>query len=99
MMDIRQKIHNVATKNISKAQAHQGKNYNLRHKGETLKVGDKIMKKNKKAEQTKGDKLGPRWLGPYLITDVHKNGNYTVADPKWARCWLPGVHRVSVNYT
>ena len=37
-------------KNISKAQAHQAKNYNLRHKGETLKVSDKIMKKNKKAE-------------------------------------------------
>ena len=40
------------------------------------------MKKNKKAKQRKGDKLGPRWLGPYLITDVHKNGNYMVADPK-----------------
>ena len=81
-MDIREKIHYVATKNISKTQAHQAKNYNLRYKGEILKVSDKIMKKNKKAEQRKGDKLGPRWLGPYLITDVHKNGNYTVANPK-----------------
>ena len=85
MMDIREKIHHVATKNISKAQAHQAKNYNLRHKGETLKVSDKIMKKNKKAEQRKGHKLGPRWLGPYLITDVHKNGNYTVANPKMGK--------------
>ena len=33
MMDIREKIHNVATKDISKAQAHQAKNYNLRHNG------------------------------------------------------------------
>ena len=82
MTDIREKIQNVAAKNISKAQARQTKNYNLRHKGETLKVGDKIMKKNKKAEQRKGDKLGPRWLGPYLITAVHDNGNYTVDDPK-----------------
>ena len=80
--DIREKIHNVAAKNISKAQAHQAKNYNLQHKGESLKVGDKIMKKNKKAEQRKGDKLGPRWLGPYMITAVHENGNYMVADPK-----------------
>ena len=99
MMDIREKIHNVATKNISKAQACQAKNYNLRHKGETLKVSDKIMRKNKKDEQRKGDKLGPRWLGPYLITDVHQNGNYTVADPKRTRSWLPGVCRVSVSYT
>ena len=82
MTDIREKIHNVAAKNISKAQACQAKNYNLRHKGETLKVGDKIMKKNKKAEQRKGNKLGPTWLGPYLITNVHENGNYMVADPK-----------------
>ena len=82
MIDIREKIHNVAAKNISKAQACQAKNYNLWHKGETLKVGDKIMKKNKRAEQRKGDKLGPRWLGPYLISDVHKNGNYMVANPK-----------------
>ena len=82
MTDIREKIHNVAAKNISKAQACQAKNYNPWHKGETLKVGDKIMKKNKKAEWRKGDKLGPRWLGPYLITDVHENGNYMVANPK-----------------
>ena len=84
-MDIREKIHNVATKNISKAQACQAKNYNLHHKGETLKAGDKIMKKNKKAEQRKRDKLGPRWRGPYLITDVHKNGNYMVANPKMGK--------------
>ena len=77
MTDIREKIHNVAAINISKAQARQGKNYNLWHKGESLKVGDKIMKKNKKAEQRKGDKLGPRWLGPYMITTVHENGNYS----------------------
>ena len=50
-----------------------------------MKVGDKIMKKNKKAEQRKGDKLGPRWLGPYLITNVHKNGSYMVADPKMGK--------------
>ena len=43
------------------------------------------MKKNKKAEQRKGDKLGPRWLGPYLITNVHTNGNYTVVDPKMGK--------------
>ena len=85
MTDIREKIHNVVAKNISKAQDHQAKNYNLWHKGETLKVGDKIMKKNKKAEQRKGDKLGPRWLGPYMITTVHENGNYTVADPKMGK--------------
>ena len=82
MTDIREKIHNVAAKNILKAQACQAKNYNLRHKGESLKVGDKIMKKNKKAEQRKGNKLGPRWLGPYMITTVHENRNYMVADPK-----------------
>ena len=85
MIDIKEKIHNVAAKNISKAQAHQAKNYNLWHKGETLKVRDKIMKKNKKAEQRKGDKLGPRWLGPYMITAVHENGNYMVADPKMGK--------------
>ena len=37
-------------KTFQKAQAHQAKNYNLRHKGETLKVSDKIIKKNKNAE-------------------------------------------------
>ena len=82
MTNIREQIHNVVAKNISKAQACQAKNYNLRHQGETLKVRDKIMKKHKKAEQRKGDKLRPRWLGPYLITAVHDNGNYMVADPR-----------------
>ena len=89
MTDIREKIHNVAAKNISKAQVCQAKNYNLQHKGETLKVRDKIMKKNKKAKQRKGDKLGPRWLGPYMITDVYENGNYMVANPKMGKVLAP----------
>ena len=48
------------------------------------------MKKNKKAEQRKGDKLGSRWLGPYLITDVHKNGNYMVANPRMGKVLATG---------
>ena len=29
---------------------------------------------------TKWEKLASKWLGPYTIMEVHKNGNYTMAD-------------------
>ena len=35
-----------ASDNIQKAQKHQAKNYNARHKGTPFKVGEKVLKKN-----------------------------------------------------
>lgn len=77
---LRNDIHNEAAANIVRAQARQAKNYDARHRGTKLTVGDKVLHYNTRAAQRKGDKLAPRWIGPYTIVEVHQNGNLTVAD-------------------
>jgi hypothetical protein len=39
-------------------------------------VGDKVLKKNARRDDRKGGKQEFRWLGPYTITSVTKNGLY-----------------------
>ena len=43
---IRKNTFVQASDNIKKAQKHQAKNYNARHKGTPFKVGEKVLKKN-----------------------------------------------------
>ena len=79
---VRELIHESCAANISTAQAKQAKQYDARHRGAPLQIGDKIMNYNTKAKQRKGDRLAPNWTGPYTILKVHKNGNYSVANSK-----------------
>ena len=75
-------IHQSCAANISTSQARQAKNYDARHRGAPLQVGDLIMNYNTKAKQRKGDRMAPNWTGPYTIIKVHKNGNYSVKNSK-----------------
>ena len=52
MQEVRKSIHNSAALNISKAQAKQAKNYDLKHRGTVLSVSDKIMQFNAQAAQS-----------------------------------------------
>ena len=78
----RKLIHQSCSVNISTAQARQAKDYDARHRGAPLQVGDKIMNYNTKAKQRKGNRMAPNWTGPYTIVKVHNNGNYTVRNAK-----------------
>ena len=80
--NVRQLIHESCAANISTSQVRQAKDYDARHRGAPLQVGDVIMNYNMKAKQRKGDRLAPNWTGPYTIVKVHKNGNYTVKNSK-----------------
>ena len=77
-----QLIHQSCAANISTSQARQAKDYDARHRGAPLQVGDLIMNYNIKAKQRKGDRMAPNWTGPYTIIKVHKNGNYSVTNSK-----------------
>ena len=79
---VRELIHESCSVNISTSQARQAKDYDARHRGAPLKVGDLIMNFNTRASQRKGDRLAPKWTGPYTIIKVHKNGNYSVKNSK-----------------
>ena len=74
-------IHDSAAADISRAMAKQAKYYNDRHKGQPLKEGDLILHYNSRAQQRKGNKLLPRWLGPYTIVKCFEDKqNYMVKD-------------------
>ncbi len=79
LMVTRDRIHKSAGINILEAQDTQKRNYDRRHGGiADLEVGDKILKEEQVQKARKGGKLVLPWEGPYTITKVHDNGNYTV---------------------
>ena len=80
--NVHQLIHQSCAANISTSQARQAKDYDTRHRGAQLEVGDLIMNYNTKAKQRKGDWMAPNWTCPYTIIKVHKNRNYSVKNSK-----------------
>ena len=58
----------------------QTKHNNLKHWAEEICTGMKVMKKNMKQKQKKGNKHVSQKLGPYTIVKVCTNGNYTIAE-------------------
>ena len=65
--------------NIKKAQKHQAKNYNARHKGTPFKVGEKVFKKNMHDAGRKA-KMCNKYTGPYQITNISSSGLYFLKD-------------------
>ena len=80
--NVHQLIHQSCAANISTSQARPAKDYDARHRGAPLQVGDLIVNYNTKAKQRKGDQMALNWTGPYTIIKVHKNGNYSVKNSK-----------------
>ena len=68
-------VHKLAAINISKVWAQEAKNRDLKHRVTVISVIDKVMEFSAWAAQRKRDKLAHRWLGPYTIVEVNKNGN------------------------
>ena len=58
-----------ASDNILKAQKHQAKNCNARHKGTPFKVGEKVLKKNMRDAGRKA-KMCNKYTGRYQITNI-----------------------------
>lgn len=77
---MRKAIHDAAVINIDNAQIKQCKDYDIRHLGSLLKVGDQVMWYNKREKDRKGNKLAFDWKGPYTVVEISKNKNYTLAD-------------------
>ena len=65
--------------NILKAQKHQAKNYNARHKGTPFKVGEKVLKRNMRDAGRKA-KMCNKYTGPYQITNIASSGLYFLKD-------------------
>nr|GEU62626.1 reverse transcriptase domain-containing protein [Tanacetum cinerariifolium] len=74
--------------------------YNSRVRGVAFKPGDFVYRSNDASHAVAGGKLGPKWEGPYEVTDALRNGAYklrstygTVLPRTWnvinlKRCYL-----------
>lgn len=74
------KIRKTACSNIQCAQAKQKERYDIKHSGARFNVGDKVLKCNTRKVTRMGDRLEPRFIGPYVIHEVLGKGVYKLTD-------------------
>nr|GEX41284.1 reverse transcriptase domain-containing protein [Tanacetum cinerariifolium] len=60
----------------AKAKSKMKKYYNARVRGVTFKPGDFVYRNNDASHTIAGGKLGPKWEGPYEVTEALGNGAY-----------------------
>ncbi|GJW10669.1 hypothetical protein Tco_1576496 [Tanacetum coccineum] len=60
----------------AKAKSKMTRYYNARVRGVTFKPGDYVYRSNKASHAMDGGKLGPKWEGPYEVTEVLGDGAY-----------------------
>lgn len=69
-------VYKDAEKNITKAQAHQKKNYDRRHAVPMFQRGSLVLRRNMANSHRMGGKMDPRWFGPYEVDNITKKGLY-----------------------
>nr|GEV28792.1 reverse transcriptase domain-containing protein [Tanacetum cinerariifolium] len=60
----------------AKAKSKMTKYYNARVRGVAFKPGDFVYRSNDASHAVAGGKLGPKWEGPYEVTEALGNGAY-----------------------
>ena len=68
--------HTDATDNIEEMQSTHKKYYDAKHLPPCYKDGDKVLFNNARRKRRLGDKLTPRWTGPYVIGEIHTKGTF-----------------------
>ena len=76
MYNIREQVLDVAAANIKRAQKIQSRSYNAKHCRNAFEVGEKVWRKNPLWNtKQKLLKKGPKWYGPYEVTERKDDGN------------------------
>jgi len=70
----------IVRDNLETAQSKQKDQYDLKHRAPTYKVGDKVLKYNRRRETRMGDKLQQRFTGPFQIIQILGRGVYRLKD-------------------
>ena len=52
-----------------------------------------MLVKNSRKESKKGDKLMPRWLGPYKIHEVLNKGTFKICNPSSGKVLMVAVNQ------
>ena len=82
MLGIKDKIHTLASENITKAQACQKKNFDKKHLIPTFQVGTKVLLKNMVRQARQGGKMESHFTGPYQIVEELGKGVYRLKNMK-----------------
>ena len=74
MLAIQKEVHELASKNITRAQQRQKKNFDARNAPPAHKVGSLVLLRNSRQDTRKGGKLRPAWSGPHKVKEVTGKG-------------------------
>nr|GEZ36655.1 reverse transcriptase domain-containing protein [Tanacetum cinerariifolium] len=99
-LDLLEERRELAAMSEARSKSKMMKYYNSRVRGVAFKPGDFVYRSNDASHAVPGGKLGPKWEGPYEVTDALGNGAYklrsmdgTVLPRTWnvanlKRCYL-----------
>nr|GEZ50000.1 reverse transcriptase domain-containing protein [Tanacetum cinerariifolium] len=99
-LDLLEERRERATVCEARAKSKMMKYYNARVRGVAFKPGDFVYRSNEASHAVAGEKLRPKWEGPYEVTEALGNGEYklrcsdgTVLPRTWnvtnlKRCYL-----------
>nr|GFA59217.1 retrovirus-related Pol polyprotein from transposon 17.6 [Tanacetum cinerariifolium] len=75
-LDLLEERRELAAISEAKSKSKMMKYYNARVRGVAFKPGDFVYRNNDVSHAVPGGKLGPKWEGPYEVTEALGNGAY-----------------------
>ncbi|GKC37304.1 hypothetical protein Tco_1049688, partial [Tanacetum coccineum] len=75
-LDLLEERREHASIHEAKAKLKMTKYYNARVRGVTFRLGDFVYRSNDASHAVDGGKLGPKWEGPYEVTEALEDGAY-----------------------
>nr|GEW92858.1 reverse transcriptase domain-containing protein [Tanacetum cinerariifolium] len=75
-LDLLEERRELAAMIEAKSKSKMMKYHNFRVRGVAFKPGDFVYRSNDASHAVAGGKLGPKWEGPYEVTDALGNGAY-----------------------
>nr|GEW35432.1 reverse transcriptase domain-containing protein [Tanacetum cinerariifolium] len=82
-LDLLEERQELATMSEAKSKSKMMKYYNSRVRDVAFKPGDFVYRSNDASHAVAGGKLGPKWEGPYEVTDALGNGAYKLQSTDW----------------
>ncbi|GJY19296.1 hypothetical protein Tco_0390787 [Tanacetum coccineum] len=64
----------------AKSKGKMEKYYNSKVRSTSFKPGDLVYRNNEASHAEDTNKLGPKWEGPYEVTEAHGKGAYKLKD-------------------
>nr|GEZ13277.1 reverse transcriptase domain-containing protein [Tanacetum cinerariifolium] len=75
-LDLLEERRELAAINEARSKSKMTKYYNSRVRSVAFQPGDFVYRSNDASHAAAGGKLGPKWEGPYEVTDALGNGAY-----------------------